>query len=250
MKDQQSGTSGSLPPHLILGTSDGPGTPLVSCLLNGTNYLTWSWAMLTAIPAKSRKVRYVRKYYSELKTLWDEFENLLHTPTCTFAAAITLSARRERERAHQFLMGLNPEYATICSTILSLDPMPNVNKIFAMLTNEEAQRAACRGQEATLDNLASVAISGGHQLAVFKLIPAVLASRINPAREDQFAITVEKSATSGKTASQGGRLEWVNSMGGLGLWEMCGHPSRQYRQRLASQSFGIGVLGIPHGKLE
>ncbi|PKI36538.1 hypothetical protein CRG98_043091 [Punica granatum] len=59
----------------------------------------------------------VAEYYGSLKGLWDELDNLLESMTCSCAcvcgAAHNRLGLREREKAHQFLMGLNLEFATV-----------------------------------------------------------------------------------------------------------------------------------------
>ncbi|PKI50438.1 hypothetical protein CRG98_029188 [Punica granatum] len=58
----------------------------------------------------------VAEYYGSLKGLWDELDNLMESVTCSYAcvcgAAQNRLGQREREKAYQFLMGLNPEFAT------------------------------------------------------------------------------------------------------------------------------------------
>jgi len=45
------------------------------------------------------------------------------------------------KKTHQFLMGLNDEaFSTIRSQILALDPLPNLDVIFNMVTQEENHR--------------------------------------------------------------------------------------------------------------
>ncbi|PKI77566.1 hypothetical protein CRG98_002020 [Punica granatum] len=54
----------------------------------------------------------VSRYYSRLKTLWDELENYLETPMCSCSAFRVYTAQKEREKTHQFLMGLGSEFST------------------------------------------------------------------------------------------------------------------------------------------
>ncbi|PKI59515.1 hypothetical protein CRG98_020043 [Punica granatum] len=120
--------------------SDYTGTSLINYKLNGSNYLTWSRAMVTALTAKNKvgmidgmvprppendlnRAKWdvcnalegmsVTKYYSRLKTLWDELDNYLEIPACTCSATKLYTAQREREKTHQFLMGLGSEFATV-----------------------------------------------------------------------------------------------------------------------------------------
>ena len=52
---------------------------------------------------------------------------------------------REDEKAHQFLMGLDDTtFGTMRSSILALDPLPNLGKIYAMVTQEERHCSVAR----------------------------------------------------------------------------------------------------------
>ncbi|XP_058008204.1 uncharacterized protein LOC131182873 [Hevea brasiliensis] len=76
-------------------------------------------------------------YFGRLKTLWDEINNYDQIPVCICAGCrcnltIELERKREEERVHQFLMGLDEEgYGTVRSNILSTEPLPNLNRAYA-----------------------------------------------------------------------------------------------------------------------
>ncbi|PKI65894.1 hypothetical protein CRG98_013714 [Punica granatum] len=70
----------------------------------------------------------VSRYYSRLKTLWDELENYLETPMCSCSAFRVYTAQKEREKTHQFLMGLGSEFSTVRSNVLSHEPAHSLNK--------------------------------------------------------------------------------------------------------------------------
>ncbi|PKI65410.1 hypothetical protein CRG98_014149 [Punica granatum] len=89
----------------------------------------------------------VAKYYSNLKVLWDELENFLEAPTCTCAAVASITSQREKEKAYQFLMGLNSEFGMVRSNILSLDTLHSLNKIYYMVIHEERQKIVAHGHE-------------------------------------------------------------------------------------------------------
>ncbi|PKI62298.1 hypothetical protein CRG98_017299 [Punica granatum] len=89
----------------------------------------------------------VREYYGKLKLLWDELEFYLAHPGCSCGANATIAAQREAEKSYQFLMGLTSEFNTIRSTILSIEPLPNLDKIYNMVANEERQRVVARSKE-------------------------------------------------------------------------------------------------------
>ncbi|XP_058003783.1 uncharacterized protein LOC131180171 [Hevea brasiliensis] len=82
-------------------------------------------------------------YFGRLKTLWDEINNYDQIPVCMHASSecnltIELERKREEERVHQFLMGSDEEgYGTMRSNILSTEPLPNLNRAYAMVVQQE-----------------------------------------------------------------------------------------------------------------
>lgn len=45
-------------------------------------------------------------------------------------------------------MGLDLDlYGTACSNVLSLEPLPNLNKVYAFIATEERQQAVAKGME-------------------------------------------------------------------------------------------------------
>ncbi|KAA8523786.1 hypothetical protein F0562_010210 [Nyssa sinensis] len=85
-------------------------------------------------------------YYGRLKTLWDVLNNYDQIPVCTCIGCrcnltIELERKRKEERVHQFLMGLDEEvYGTVRSNILSTEPLPNLNRVYAMVVQQERDR--------------------------------------------------------------------------------------------------------------
>ena len=61
---------------------------------------------------------------------------------------IILEKKCEEERVHQFLMGLDEEgYGTVRSNILSTEPLPNLNRAYAMVVQQERMRTVTRTKE-------------------------------------------------------------------------------------------------------
>ncbi|PKI49875.1 hypothetical protein CRG98_029741 [Punica granatum] len=89
----------------------------------------------------------VTKYYSRLKTLWDELDNYLEIPACTCSAIRLYAAQREREKTHQFLMGLGSEFATVRSNILSHELAHPLNKVYALILHKERQNIVAQSHE-------------------------------------------------------------------------------------------------------
>lgn len=59
-----------------------------------------------------------------------------------------LQSRREEERVHQFLMGLDDGmYGTARSNILATDPLPSLNRVYSVMVQEERVRTMTRATE-------------------------------------------------------------------------------------------------------
>ncbi|PKI60600.1 hypothetical protein CRG98_019076 [Punica granatum] len=102
----------------------------------------------------------VQDYYGKLKLLWDELEFYLEHPGCCCGARATIAAQKKTEKCYQFLMGLTGEFNTICSTILSIESIPSLNKVFNMVANEERQRIIARSQESAPESAVFLAREG------------------------------------------------------------------------------------------
>ncbi|KAG8639530.1 hypothetical protein MANES_14G152301v8 [Manihot esculenta] len=153
---------------LTLSNSDNPGIKLVSNLLTGPNYLSWTRSMIIALRAKdnlgfitvdSMIISWILNsisrdlsdgflqgsmtlaaYYNKLKRCWDELSVLCPLPPCACGAAKALTTFEERERLIQFLMGLNHQYEHVSNQILLLDPLPSASKAYGMVQNVEKQK--------------------------------------------------------------------------------------------------------------
>ncbi|PKI69688.1 hypothetical protein CRG98_009844 [Punica granatum] len=62
-----------------------------------------------------------------------------------------MTSQREKEKAYQFLRGVNLESSTMCSNILNLDPFPALNKVYAVMIHYERQKIAAHGHESGLE---------------------------------------------------------------------------------------------------
>ena len=92
-------------------------------------------------------------YFGKVKTLWDEINNYDQISICICTGCrcnltIELERKHEEERVHQFLMGLDEEgYRSVRSNILSIEPLPNLNRAYAMVIQQERVRAMARTKE-------------------------------------------------------------------------------------------------------
>ncbi|XP_019420736.1 PREDICTED: uncharacterized protein LOC109330924 [Lupinus angustifolius] len=156
--------------------SDNPALPLVTPLLNGQNYHQWARAMESIIWIKKAhevwedlKERFsqgnlyrigdlqdslsnfkqgeltVSNYYIEVKTIWDELDNLRPLPVCncvdpTICTAETGANKNcEEDRIIKFLKGLNDAYSGVRSQIMVMEPLPSMSKVLSLVTQQETQ---------------------------------------------------------------------------------------------------------------
>ncbi|KAI4312297.1 hypothetical protein MLD38_037122 [Melastoma candidum] len=103
--------------------------------------------------------RSVQDYYTEMKQAWDELDCYEENLGCNCSAATKYLAKRDREKAHQFLMGLNAVFSAVRTNILSSGPLPPANQVFGLVSQDETQRTLEHGQET--DGTALVVKTGG-----------------------------------------------------------------------------------------
>jgi gag-polypeptide of LTR copia-type/Retrotransposon gag protein len=105
------------------------------------------------IAAARQQGQSVVAYFTRLKSMWDELSNYSKLPVCichgcTCDMVIELVKEREDEKTHQFLMGLDDAvFGTVRSNILSMEPLPSLNKVYSLVIQEERHRSVARGKE-------------------------------------------------------------------------------------------------------
>ncbi|XP_030445599.1 uncharacterized protein LOC115668258 [Syzygium oleosum] len=82
----------------------------------------------------------VTKYYNNLRSCWDELNNLDPLPQCSCSAHSIITKQQENRRLFQFIMGLNLRYANVISKILLMDPLPSVARAYALVLQDESHR--------------------------------------------------------------------------------------------------------------
>nr|GEV34782.1 retrovirus-related Pol polyprotein from transposon TNT 1-94 [Tanacetum cinerariifolium] len=91
-------------------------------------------------------------YYLKLTPLWDKLVNLTKASTCvcrkfTYKALKEHAREKKDEKLMQFLLGLDDNFGIVRSTILSMDPLPTVNKAYALITREESHKTVIRNHD-------------------------------------------------------------------------------------------------------
>ena len=85
----------------------------------------------------------VSVYFTKLKTIWEELSN--YRPVCTCGKCSCggvkeLHSHYQMEYIMSFLMGLHDSFAQVRGQLLLMDPLPPINKVFALISQEEHQR--------------------------------------------------------------------------------------------------------------
>ncbi|XP_060959423.1 uncharacterized protein LOC133030637 [Cannabis sativa] len=93
----------------------------------------------------------VSMYFTKLKTVWEQLSNFRRNCTCngcTCGGVKKLQEHHNMEYIMSFLMGLSDLYSQVRGNILVMDPLPGINRVFHLVSQEENQRG---GQIATAD---------------------------------------------------------------------------------------------------
>lgn len=88
----------------------------------------------------------VTSFFTKLKSLWDEKDALCAFPSCNCEAAAEVKAFMETQKTMKFFMGLNESYAQTRSNVISIDPLPTLNKAYAMVLRHEKQAEVSNGK--------------------------------------------------------------------------------------------------------
>ncbi|XP_073275620.1 uncharacterized protein [Primulina huaijiensis] len=108
----------------------------------------------------------VAVYFTKLKSVWDELSNFRPSCTCgqcTCGGVKELAVFSHHEYVLTFLLGLNESFTQIRGQLLLLDPLPPINKVFSLVSQEERQRSISSQSgpnTSPSDNLAFVAVKG------------------------------------------------------------------------------------------
>ena len=83
---------------------------------------------------------YVAAYYTRLKGLWDELASYNDLSPYSCGVMKKHLEHEERNALMQFLMGLHESYGAIHGQILLMQPLPNLQMAYSLISQEEKQR--------------------------------------------------------------------------------------------------------------
>ncbi|XP_070009502.1 uncharacterized protein [Nicotiana sylvestris] len=104
----------------------------------------------------------IADYFSKLRDLWNVFDALMPCPGCLCLESKQYSQHFEAQRLLQFLTGLNDSYAQSKSQIMTMTPVPTINKAYSLLVDQENQRNLVSMAQVTqlAEDLESTALYG------------------------------------------------------------------------------------------
>jgi len=101
--------------------------------------------LLQEIHSAKQGERNITQFFTDIKTIWEELEFLRPVPNCVCGKSCDCNIskifikQREVEYVICFLKGLNDSYNTMKTQILLLDPLPNINKVYSLIMQQERQ---------------------------------------------------------------------------------------------------------------
>jgi len=81
--------------------------------------------------------RSVTDYFTALKSIWEQLDNLRPYTNCTCSAKLY----HQQDFVIRFLKGLEEHFSIVRSQILLMDPLPPVNRVFSMIIQQERHKS-------------------------------------------------------------------------------------------------------------
>ncbi|XP_016205051.1 uncharacterized protein LOC107645516 [Arachis ipaensis] len=88
-------------------------------------------------------------YYTKMKSLWEDLNNFRPIPDCVNCTSVCscglniIREHRQEDCTTRFLRGLNDQYANVRSQLMLMNPTPDIDAAFSMLTQQERQFNEC-----------------------------------------------------------------------------------------------------------
>ncbi|XP_019082565.1 PREDICTED: uncharacterized protein LOC109125405 [Camelina sativa] len=160
-----------------LSATENPGGIIAQVQFTGDNFDEWAQAIRSALHVKKKYVdgtvvkpkEEAPEYEDwmsvnsivalwilntiEPKMLWEDLSNYDQSPTCQCSGCLCdlrgqLEKKREDDKVHQFLLGLDDAvFGGLRTTIISSEPLPNLNQVYSKVKSMERVRTVLRNRE-------------------------------------------------------------------------------------------------------
>ena len=84
----------------------------------------------------------VTAFFTQLKKLWGKIENFRPINPCVCGIQCMCKVYQEQDFIMRFLKGLTDRYSNVQSQILLMDPLPDINRVFSLVVQQERQLAS------------------------------------------------------------------------------------------------------------
>ncbi|WMV34576.1 hypothetical protein MTR67_027961 [Solanum verrucosum] len=95
------------------------------------------------ITTLAQGTNFVSTYFSKLKNLWSEYDDVVPSPSCECVRSTDYINHLYQLRLIQFLSGLNDSYDQARRQILLENITPSINQAYAMVIEDEIQHSDC-----------------------------------------------------------------------------------------------------------
>lgn len=99
----------------------------------------------------------VSGYFPKIQALWKELQEVHPDSTCS-CTTCSCKDKSQKELVLTFLMGLTESFSSIHGQILLMDPIPNTNKVYAMVLQEAKQQEIGNAQSAIVSQPMACAV--------------------------------------------------------------------------------------------
>ncbi|XP_023733653.1 uncharacterized protein LOC111881501 [Lactuca sativa] len=98
----------------------------------------------------------ISAYYTKLRSVWDEIKFVSPLPHCTCGKCTSNTGKRlteakEKERLYKFLLGLDDNFSTVRTQILTSKRTPTLGTLYHLVSEDEQQKAISATRRPTQD---------------------------------------------------------------------------------------------------
>ncbi|EOA32422.1 hypothetical protein CARUB_v10015696mg, partial [Capsella rubella] len=149
-------------------------------------------------------------YYGKLQVLWEDLSNY-ETPVvcncggCTCEINAKLEKKKEEDRIHHFLLGLDEAvFGGMRTLVIGTDPLPNMNQVYSKVKSVERVNTVMRGRGQQPSQVAFVAQTGNATVGYKDKSKLVCTALVQA--EGESSAEAEKNGFTGLTNEQWGTL--------------------------------------------
>lgn len=73
-------------------------------------------------------------YYTNFLGMWEDLDNLSPLHSCSCPNGSPIFTWFNNLKVYQFLMGLDESYNTLRTQIINMDPLPDIDRVYSMVT--------------------------------------------------------------------------------------------------------------------